>query len=235
VFDGYFPGQAAVGSSGGSQVGRVPDIGVPIVELEGERELLVTISVYGSLGYRRPDSKAYRLYEVAAMSHINNEPENPVSGFAGSLDCDWPAGATPSAFRQTDIWAMAFDNLVRWISRGVAPPRAARIELEADGRTAKRDANANALGGVRSVFVDVPTASIMPTSLAPGGVVRNPCAYAGYQLDFSPDKVQQLYRTHARYVQQVTKDTDKLVRERFLLRASARELVSAARASNVLG
>jgi hypothetical protein len=75
----------------------------------------------------------------------------------------------------------------------------------------------------------------MPTSLAPGGVVRNPCAYAGYQLDFSPDKVQQLYRTHARYVQQLTKDTDKPVRQRFLLRASARELVSAAQASNVLG
>jgi hypothetical protein len=234
VFDGFFPGQAAVGSSGGSQVGRVPDIGVPIVELEGERELLVTISVYGSLGYRRPDSKAYRLYEVSAMSHINDEPDNPISGFAGSLDCDWPAGATPSAFRQTDIWAMAFDNLARWISKGVPPPPAARIELEADGRTVKRDANGNALGGVRSVFVDVPTASIMPTSLAPGGVVRNPCAYAGYQLDFGPDKLQQLYRTHARYVQQVRKNNDRLVRDRFLLHANARELVSAAQASNVL-
>jgi Alpha/beta hydrolase domain len=234
VFDGFFPGQAAVGSSGGSQVGRVPDIGVPVLELQGERELLVTISVYGSLGYRRPDSKTYRLYEVAAMSHINNEPDNPVSGFAGSLDCDWPAGATPSAFRQTDIWAVAFDNIVRWISKGASPPRAARIELEADGRTVKRDANGNALGGMRSVFVDVPTASIMPTSLAPGGVVRNPCAYAGYQLDFSRERLQQLYRTHARYVQQVTRDTDKLVRKRLLLPVSARELVSAAQASNVL-
>ena len=124
VFDGYFPGQAAVGSSGGAQVGRVPDIGVPVLELQGERELLVTISVYGSLGYRRPDGKSYRLYEVAAMSHINNEPDNPVSAFGGSLTCDWPAGATPSAFRQTDIWEMAFDNLALWISKGVAPPHA---------------------------------------------------------------------------------------------------------------
>ena len=234
VFDGFFPAQAAVGSSGGSQVGRVPDVGVPVVELQGERELLVTISIYGSLGYRRPDSKRYRLYEVAGMSHINNEPDNPISGFAGSLTCDWPAGATASAFRQTDVWEMAFDNLARWISRGVAPPRAARIELEADGRTVKRDADGNALGGVRSVFVDVPTASIMPTSLAPGGVVANPCAYAGYQLDLSQDKLQQLYRTHAGYVQQVDKDTKTLVRERFLLPASARELVAAARDSNVL-
>ena len=79
------------------------------------------------------------------MSHINNEPDNPISGFAGSLTCDWTAGATPSAFRQTDIWAMAFDDLVCWISKGVAPPRAARIELEADGRKVKRDANATHL------------------------------------------------------------------------------------------
>jgi alpha/beta hydrolase family protein len=212
----------------------VPDVGVPVLELQGERELLVTISVYGSLGYRRPDSKTYRLYEVAAMSHVNNEPDNPVSSFGAGLTCDWPAGSTLSAFRQTDIWAMAFDNLVRWISRGVAPPHAARIELEADGRTVKRDANGNALAGVRSVFVDVPTASIVPTSLAPGGVLMNPCAYVGYQLDFSQERLQQLYRSSAGYVQQVSKDTNKLVREHFLLPDSARELVAAARDSNVL-
>jgi hypothetical protein len=233
VFDGFFPGQAAVGSSGGSQVKAVPDVGIPVMELQGERELLVTIAVYGSLGYRRPDSKTYRLYEVAAMSHINNEPDNPVSAFAGSLTCDWPPGATLSAFRQTDIWEMAFDNLVRWIDRGVPPPRAPRIELETDQKTVRRDANGNALGGVRSVFVDVPTASIMPTSLAPGGVVKNPCAYVGYQLDLSPERLQQLYRTHARYVAAVTRDTKRLVHERFLLPENARELVTRARRSNV--
>jgi len=226
VFDGFFPGQAAVGSSGGSQVLPIPDVGVPVVELQGERELLVTASVYGSLGYRRPDSKTYRLYEVAAMSHINNESDNPVSAFAGSLTCDWPAGATPSTFRQTDIWDMAFDNLARWISTGVVPPRAARIELEPDGKTPKRDANGNALGGVRSVSVDVPTASITPTSLAPGGIVKNPCAYVGYQRDLSPEQFQQLYRTHAGYVEHVTNDTKRLVRQRFLLPANARELVT---------
>ena len=235
VFDGFFPGQAAVGSSGGSQVRAVPDVGVPVMELQGERELLVTIAVYGSLGYRRPDSKTYRLYKVAAMSHINNEPDNPVSAFAGSLTCDWPTGATASTFRQTDIWDMAFDNLVHWIDQGVAPPRAPRIQLETDGKTVKRDANGNAVGGVRSVFVDVPTASIMPTSLAPGGIVKNPCAYVGYQVDFSPERLQELYRTHARYVAQVRSATKRLVRERFLLRDSARDLVATAEQANVPG
>jgi hypothetical protein len=233
VFDGFFPGQAAVGSSGGAQVGPVPDVGVPVLELQGERELLMTISVYGTLGYRRPDSKTYRLYEVAGMSHINNEPDNPVSSFAGSLTCDWPPGAVLSSFRQTDIWAMAFDSLARWISTGTAPPAATRIQLEADGKTLKRDATGNALGGVRSVAVDVPTASIMPASLAPGGLVKNPCGYVGYQLDLSPQQLQQLYRTHAEYVQRVTTETKNLVRERFLLPVEARDLVTAAQQSNV--
>ena len=48
---------------------------MPVVELQGERELLVTVAVYGSLGYRRRDSSTYRLYEVAGMSHVNNEPD----------------------------------------------------------------------------------------------------------------------------------------------------------------
>jgi hypothetical protein len=233
VYDGYFPGQAAVGSSGGAQVGRIPDVGVPVLELQGERELLVTISIYGNLGYRRADSSTYRLYEVAAMSHINNEPDNPVSAFAGSVSCDWPAGAQPSAFRQTDIWEMAFDNLVRWVARGVAPPHARRIQLESDGTTVERDAHGNAVGGVRSVFVDVPTTTIVPTSLAPGGVVKNPCAYVGYQLEFDASQLRQLYPTHSAYVHAVAADTGRLVRERFLLPDSAQHLVAAARSSDV--
>jgi Alpha/beta hydrolase domain len=234
LFDGYFPAQAAVGTGGGSPLGPIPDVGVPILELQGERELLVTIAIYGRLGYRRADSTTYRLYEVAGMSHINDEPDNPISGFAGSLSCDWPAGAVPSAFRQTDIWAMGFDSLVRWVSSGVAPPHAPRIELEADRRTVRRDTNGNARGGVRSTFVDVPTASIMPTSLAPGGVVANPCAYAGYQLPLGQQRLQQLFGTHAGYVAAVTKDANRLVAERFLLPADAGRLVAAAQGSTIL-
>ena len=234
VYDGYFPGQAAVGSSGAAQVQAVPDTVVPVMELQGERELLVTMQVYGSLGYRRPDSSTYRLYEVAAMSHVNNEPGNAVAAFGKSVTCEWPAGATPSAFSQTQMWSMAFANLTEWITKGTAPPRAPRIELEADGKTVVRDAHGNAVGGVRSVYVDVPTTTIMPTSLAPGGVLSNPCAYLGYQLDFTPDTLQSLYGSHANYVKKVTKDVDAQVKAGFLLPAAAAEQVKAARDSDIL-
>jgi hypothetical protein len=129
---------------------------------------------------------------------------------------------------------MALDNLVRWVSRGVSAPRAKRIQLESDGKTVVRDGNGNALGGVRTVFVDVPTATIMPTSLAPGGVLANPCAYVGYQLHFPQTKLEQLYRTHVGYVASVVMDANKLVGEHWLLPASASELIAEAKGSSVL-
>ena len=234
VYDGYFPAQAAVGTGGGAKLGPIPDVGVPVVELQGERELLVTLQIYGSLGYRRPDGATYRLYEVPGMSHINYEPDDPVSAYARSLQCDWPPGASPSTFKQTQVWDMALDNLVRWVSHRIPAPRAQRIELEPDRKTVVRDANGNALGGLRTVFVDVATATIVPTSLAPGGVVANPCAYAGYQLDFSQTKLNQLYRTHAGYVASVVTDANKLVGEHWLLPASASKLIAEAKGSSVL-
>jgi hypothetical protein len=97
-----------------------------------------------------------------------------------------------------------------------------------------RDAQGNAVGGVRSAYVDVPTATIMPTSLAPGGVLSNPCAYLGYQLDFSPDTLERLYGSHNKYVKKVAKDVNALVKDRFLLPAAAQEHVAAARDSAIL-
>jgi Alpha/beta hydrolase domain len=234
VYDGYFPAQPAVGTGGGAKLGPIPDIGVPVLELQGERELLVTVQIYGSLGYRRPDGATYRLYEVPGMSHINYEPDDPVSAYARSLQCNWPPGAAPSTFKQTQVWAMGLDNLVRWVAHGIPAPRAQRIELKSDGKTVVRDKNGNALGGVRTIFVDVPTATIMPTSLAPGGVVANPCAYVGYQLDFPQTKLEQLYRNHPGYVASVMTDSNKLVGEHWLLPASASALIAEAKGSSVL-
>ena len=234
VYDGYFPAQAAVGSSGSAEVGPIPDVGVPVIELQGERELLVTLHVYGSIGYRRPDSATYRLYEVPAMAHVTSEPGSLLSGFVGGLTCDWPSGASPSMFSQIQIWEMALDNLVNWVSRGIPAPHAARIELQADGKTVVRDANGNALGGVRTVFVDVPTATIVPTSLNPGGVFGNPCAYVGYQLNFSQQKLQELYGSHGGYVRQVVQDAVKLVGERWLLPENALDLITTAARSDIL-
>jgi len=231
VYDGYYPAQAAVGSAA---VGPIPDVGVPVIELQGERELLETVRRFGTIGYRRPDSATYRLYEVPGMAHVTSEPDDPVSSFARALQCDRPPDAAPSAFRQTHVWEMALDNLIAWVSSGVPAPHAPRIQLEANGTTVARDANGNALGGVRTVAVDVPTATIVPTSLNPGGVPGNPCAYIGYQLNFNQQKLEQLYTNHGGYVQRVVRHAHELVRERWLLQQSARHEIIDAVQSDVL-
>jgi hypothetical protein len=230
VYDGYFPAQAAVGSA----PGPIPDVGVPVVELQGERELLETLRRFGSLGYRRPDSATYRLYEVPGMAHVSSEPDNPGSSFALALQCDWPPGATPSSFPQTHVWEMALDNLITWISRGIPAPHAPRIALAADGTTLVRDAYGNATGGVRTPVLDVPTATIVPTSLNVGGVAGNPCAYIGYQLNFDRDELEGVYGTHGGYVARVAQDAHDLARSHWLLPADARSDITAAARSDIL-
>jgi hypothetical protein len=230
VYDGYFPAQAAVGSA----PGPIPDVGVPVVEIQGERELLETLRRFGRLGYRRDDSATYRLYEVPGLAHVSSEPDNPASIFSRSLPCDWPAGAVPSAFRQTHVWQMGLDNLVRWIARDIPPPRAQRILLEHDGSTVVRDRNGNASGGVRTTVLDVATATVVPTSLNPGGVPGNPCAYVGYQLNFSRDLLERRYHSHGGYVRRVVRVARSLVRHHWLLPADARNEVVTAVRSDVL-
>jgi hypothetical protein len=230
VYDGYFPAQAAVGTSGQAELGPIPDVGVPVVELQGERELLETLRVYGNLGYRRADSDTYRLYEVPGMAHITSEPDDPASTYSLSVPCDRPPGAVPSMFKQTQVWAMALDNLITWVTRGQPAPQAPRIEL--NGNTVVRDANGNALRGVRTVYLDVATATVVPTSLNPGGLPGNPCGQIGYQLNFSQQKLVDLYSNHGGYVSQFVKDAHRLVAERWLLPQNAsQDIVEAAQSA----
>ena len=59
VFDGYFPVQTAVGSAPTA----IPDLDVPVIEIQGESEVIRTFQRgFDHLGYRRPDSDSYRLY-----------------------------------------------------------------------------------------------------------------------------------------------------------------------------
>jgi hypothetical protein len=224
VFDGYFPGQGAVGTNGQSQLAPIPAVGVPVVELQGERELLVNLQVYGKIGYRQADAKWYRLYEVPGMPHVPVYP---------GADCEWPPGAEPLNFDQPAVWETALDNLIRWVARGIPAPRASRIQLAADGKTVVRDAYGNALGGFRTIAADVPAATLTATSFNRGGTFGSPCAYVGYQVPLSATQITTRYKDHTGYVAQVTQRAGQLVRGRWLLPDLAREEISAAKKSDV--
>jgi Alpha/beta hydrolase domain len=226
VYDGYFPVQTAVGSAPTA----IPDLDVPVLEIQGESELIRTFERgFDQLGYRRPDGPTYRLYEVAGLSHVTSRPG---PGFVPAVfPCVEP---TRSLFPQRHVWSNALKNLVVWVDRGFAPPMADRIALAADGRTVVRDEHGNAVGGVRTPYLDVPIATHGAVSTnVPGSPPSNRCDFYGYQVDFPREKLVQLYGDHAGYVRAVNHSVKSLVRKRWYLRQDAAELRAEAAQADV--
>ena len=81
----------------------------------------------------------------------------------------------------------AYHNLTLWARKGIKPPRAPGIKLDAKLEIV-RDANGNALGGLRSPYIDVPVAGHTGylTAGGMGGVT-------GAKRAFTPEKLKMLY------------------------------------------
>jgi Alpha/beta hydrolase domain len=245
VYDGYFPNQAAVGETEG-QV-PVPETDVPVIEIQGERELIADFQRgKGQVIYRRPDGPNYRLYEVPGMSHVSTRVlpadfnanygtvvgESSAKAYANPAgwNCDSP-NFTP--FPLPEVKAAALDNLVRWVDQGIPAPHAPQIETADEGRSIKRDRFGNALGGVRTVYLDVPIATY--TSIN-GAYPKNPngprCDHIGSYKPFTREQLQSLYPTHEDYVRKFNARLDELVSEHWYLPEDAQALrAEAARAA----
>jgi Alpha/beta hydrolase domain len=214
IYDGFFPQQTAVSSASAP----IPDLDVPVIEIQGEREVINTFDRIGQLLYRRPDGPRYRLYEVPALPHVSTRTDE-LEPFSRNWVCRSPLGTFAAAdptiasqFSHSAIADMGLRNLVRWVATGVPAPRADRIAL--DGQTVVRDRFGNAAGGVRSSYLDVPFASyaalsaVEPTMNQPG----TRCDMIGYQFRLSDQTLRRLYPTHAAYVRAVAADLTRLVR-----------------------
>jgi alpha/beta hydrolase family protein len=82
-----------------------------------------------------------------------------VTGVPGVID--------PNPFPFAYVANAAFANLMQWIDRSVPPPRADRIEVtDTTPVQIARDDSGNALGGVRTPYLDVPTGTYVPTDIA---------------------------------------------------------------------
>jgi hypothetical protein len=199
---------------------------VPVIELlsEGEAET--------NRDARRHDADdpadRYRLYEVAGACHMS-------AGEPGSMLSALTTVEEPSDFPMWSLAAGALTNLRRWAVEGVAPPRARPIELHdrrGDGRCGsaeealpvRRDADGNALGGVRSPHLDVPVAAyyphatlVEPRSVGPTG---RPTIDAGDLLGtmtrFEPDELRRRYGDPAGYRHRYEAGVATLVDQRWV-------------------
>ncbi|HEU0025204.1 MAG TPA: alpha/beta hydrolase domain-containing protein, partial [Thermoleophilaceae bacterium] len=212
IYDAFFPETTRTAS----RFGRWQDVDVPTIVLASQLEVQEVIADDG-INYRKADSdrpgRQFRLYEVAGMPHHDSRV-NPIFQ---REPCDRPLNRFP----YKPMVMMALDHLIRWVDKGVRPPRAKRISvIGGPGGEVELDAFGNAVGGVRSTYVDVPVATHSPLNSGSDGN----CGVLGSQLPFSAERLLSIYGTHARYVDRVKRRLRRLVRQGWYLRGLAPEL-----------
>jgi Alpha/beta hydrolase domain len=198
IYDGFMP--TSVGST-------IPPVDVPLIQMPTQHEVETNVP-------RRQDSdepgQHYRLYEVAGIGHVDSRDNvrlqpNP---------CVHPL----STFPTQAYMAVGLYHLLRWVDAGIAPPRAERILLdrnvENDGSQMLLDEHGNPRGGIRTPYVDVPTAKYTPTNSAadplpakvsayveangPRGASQM-CGLSNNQFDFSKAELKALYGSPRAY------------------------------------
>jgi hypothetical protein len=215
-FDGYLV-----------MVGRLPDTrpnGAVLVYMESENEFITGIS----MGRSYPpdtDNPPFRIYQIPGAGHTISAPLPEVTaaqagtelrdvakvvpeGIVGLSDRgEAPQDVLPYDKINTPIIWGLWNNIYKWIERGVPMPRSPRITRDPnDPDGIARDEHGNALGGLRTPWVEVPDATYLPKFSQ-----KNPLR-AGLR-PFSNEKMKDLYGSRERYLQLVNEKIDQMVRD----------------------
>jgi hypothetical protein len=249
VYDGYFvgahDGNLSPLQSGGSVIPKfesekISAVDVPVVDIEPQTDVegfavevptalardaglagaedidtpTFTYTNPGGATVRKANSNKkkdrYWLFEIPGAPHA--------TGFTDD-DCDGSSSFPTRYFSRA-----AAANLARWAEKGVAPPRAPRIALATLDAVsvAESDEHGNAVGGVRSPFVDVPLSRFeVHSGPAPT------CKQVGVETPLSLGVLEELYGDAAGYMKAFTKSLDATIKAGFLLELDRQAILDA--------
>jgi hypothetical protein len=239
VYDGYVikgPGglarinRCAPAPGRGDPRQMIKNIGVPVIAVVPQGEVADAAAI------RRADSDdandRFRWYEIAGVAHIDSAPYIALPSFddqakTGAMPQgtpSWPFNVRCEPEIQLEdhpllsyVFNAAFANLDLWLQKGIAPPRADRIELT-DGKVAL-DKFGNGIGGMRSFDVDVPVATYYTTTAGPGT-----CRELGHEERYDWAALEALYGSYKNYASKVAQSVDRMVKERWLTAGDARRI-----------
>ena len=180
-----------------------PAVRVPVLIFISETDLMAPL--IGYLPARQADTARIRTWEVAGTAHADTyvilgatidtgtasiealaTAFTPISTFFGQV-LDRPINAAP---QHHYVLQAALDALVKWVSTGQAPASTPRLAANDGFRPSlMTDALGNALGGIRSPWVDVPTARLSGLGQPPGGFAM----LFGSTAPFAPSTLARLY------------------------------------------
>ena len=203
----------------------------------------------------------YRLWEVPGGSHVSNDTRDAVlvlqlndaerqhiqpselppigcthQQFVAGPATGIPGVVDPNDFPFAYVASAAFQALLEWVERAAPPARADRILVNTAVSPAQivRDAFGNALGGVRTPFLDVPIATYVPfDTVAHPTAFSGFCILYGYNVPFDENGLHSLYRNHGDYVSRFVQKANKLVYQGFWLQPEASDATQRAVHANV--
>jgi Alpha/beta hydrolase domain len=219
AFDGFL-----VGLGGGAPSAAV---GTKLFKVYTENDVL-----RGQALLRVPDGPTTRTWEIAGGSHVPASAVAPDPtdfratlggiqarefGESAPLECRNPG---PSEVEVWAVWDAAYAALDRWVSDGVDPPMAPRIEVDpANPLTVVRDSDGIARGGIRLPSVSVPVA--LNNGVNGPASLTNPlsafCVLFGTHRPFDQATLDARYPSHGSYVSKVSHASEALVEQGFLL------------------
>ncbi|HTU36825.1 MAG TPA: alpha/beta hydrolase domain-containing protein [Acidimicrobiales bacterium] len=145
------------------------DARVPVLVLQSETDVIL---LGGGLA-EQPDSDTVRVWEMAGAAHADTYTVSAGRHDDGTLSAadlaellrptsslmigttDSPINAGP---QQHYVAQAALAHLTRWATGGDPPPQAPRLAVNADRSGFELDGHGLAVGGIRTPWVDVPTA-----------------------------------------------------------------------------
>jgi Alpha/beta hydrolase domain len=258
VFDGFFVhGRGASGVSlGGAwtsgrqvdeEVGSVlravperirDDARVPVLVLQSETDVVVL----GGGAPAQPDGEHLRLWEMAGASHVDTytlvASARDDGRLAPTVFADLMKPTTTLMFATTDfpvnsgpqqhyIGQAALDALVAWAAGGPPPPTAPRLELDAEQHLVPAE-HGIARGGIRTPWVDVPTATLSGIGQTGEGFA----VLAGRTDPFDRQTIERLYPGgRADYLDRFAKSLDATIAAGFLRPEDRAEILALAEAS----
>jgi len=241
TFDGYMIHSRGDGASALSQEPQVEittpeavlvrtDLNVPVMIFETETDVVLL----GYVDARQPDTDLLRTWEVAGTAHgdlytfvtgrddATGEPvfasvveERSVLGF---ITCDRPMNNGPHHY----VFNTAVRALNDWVATGTPPPQSPRLEVNDDGSDFLFDGLGNVLGGIRTPYVDAPSAILRGDENTGSGF----CFLFGSTDLFDAAQMASLYVDEAGYVEAVTEATEAAVAAGFLLPEDAQAIIA---------
>jgi hypothetical protein len=215
------------------------DARVPVLIFQSETDVIL-------LGGGRADQRdtdGVRLWELAGAAHADTYILSASRHDDGKLGpgrlaellrptsdlmigkTDTPINAGP---QQHYVGQAALSHLVRWVADGMPPPPAPRLDRDDEGSAFRLDQHGNAKGGIRSPWVEVPTAVL-------SGLGQSGETFAmlfGRTEPFDDATLATIYPNgKVEYLEKFTASLDVAIADGFILGEDRPEILGVAAAS----